>query len=425
MAVLNIFRVNALPAQASLVTSSMYITRNATNANLIDLTFVGDTTAEIRHVMGQSDVDEAVRTAIANLSADDIPDLPGSKITSAISVDTTGNAATATLATNATNAENATYAATAGSAEALSPGATINGITFTGANNITVPAVDTETPRVPMSGIGTLVPPLVDGVIPVEYVPLSLVDVEMFPSRSDFPAAGREGVIYIAKDNNAMYRWAPGEGVDGEYILIPTGGGSTESALKLATPRQFNFAGDGTGNITNASGFDGTQNVTLTLTLATVGTAGTGSKVTVNEKGLVTNVAPLAASDIPDLPGSKITSAIGVDTTGNAATATKLKETFALTVDGALNGTVDIDGSGDVTLTLSGGASGVTPGTYSKVTVNAGGLVTAGDVLTAADIPDLPGTKIISALTVDTSGKAATAGVADSAKAIELAASEW
>ena len=48
--------------------------------------------------------------------------------------------------------------------------------------------------------------------------------------------------------------------------------------------------------------------LTAAATLANVVTAGTGTKVTYNAKGLVTGSSSLAASDIPSLDWSKITS---------------------------------------------------------------------------------------------------------------------
>lgn len=108
MANFTIKRLATLPAV--LEVSTMYVTKNATNTQLVDLTFVGNVNTDVRKVLGQADVQSAIDTAIANLTADQIPNLPGSKITSTLSVDTTGNAATAT---NAVNADNATHALTA------------------------------------------------------------------------------------------------------------------------------------------------------------------------------------------------------------------------------------------------------------------------------------------------------------------------
>ena len=80
--------------------------------------------------------------------------------------------------------------------------------------------------------------------------------------------------------------------------------GNAATATKLATARSIAMTGDVSWSI---SSFDGSGNVTAAATLANVVTAGTGTKVTYNAKGLVTGSSSLAASDIPNLDWSKIT----------------------------------------------------------------------------------------------------------------------
>jgi len=58
---------------------------------------------------------------------------------------------------------------------------------------------------------------------------------------------------------------------------------------------------------------------------------------------------------------------------------------------------VPFDGSGDVDLALTLANSGVTPGTFPKVTVDVKGRVTAGASLTASDIPNITLSKITDA----------------------------
>lgn len=386
MANFSIKRLATLPGV--LETSTMYITKNATNPVLVDLTFVGNVTTDVRHIMGQADVDTAVSTAIANLTADQIPDLPGSKIISDLTVNTSGKAATAGVADTA---------------KALAPGATINGVNFTGTAPITVPAEDTATPRVKVSDIGTTVPPLVSGKVPVEYLPLSLDNIDSFATKDDFPATGRDDVIYVAKDTNFMYRW---DGTD--YIQVGGGGGIADTANKLTQARQIALIGDATGSTM----FDGSKAVDIDVTLKATGTAGKQKPVvTTDAQGRVVSSADLAEADIPSLPGTKIVSAISVDTTGNAATATKLKTPQAITLDGDVTGTANWDGSGPLTITTTvaggTGTSGLT-GEGLKVTYQ-DGLAKSSAPLAAADIPNLPGSKITSTLSVDTTGNAATA----------------
>lgn len=383
MANFSIKRLATLPAV--LEASTMYVTKNATNPQLVDLTFVGNVNTDVRKALGQADVQSAVDAAIANLTADQIPDLPGSKITSDLTVNTSGNAATADVA------------------KKLAPGATINGVNFTGEAPIVVPAEDTATPRVKVSDIGTTVPPLVDGKVPTEYLPLSLDNIDSFPTKDDFPATGREDVIYVAKDTNFMYRW---DGTD--YVQVGGGGGVSDTANKLTQARQIAITGDGTGSTM----FDGSKNVDIAMTLKDVGTAGKQKPVvTTDAQGRVLSSVDLAEADIPNLPGTKITTDITVNTSGNAATATKLATAQTVELTGDVTGSATWDGSGPLTIeTTVAGGTGTTGYTGDSIkTTYENGLAKSTAPLTAADIPDLPGTKITSDLTVNTSGNAATA----------------
>ncbi|MGO4366639.1 phage tail-collar fiber domain-containing protein [Pseudomonas sp. PAB10] len=65
-----------------------------------------------------------------------------------------------------------------------------------------------------------------------------------------------------------------------------------------------------------------------------------------------------------------------------------------LSISGAGTGSVSVDGSADATLALTLADSGVTAGTYTKLTVNGKGIVTGGGSLSAADIPALDFSKI-------------------------------
>lgn len=290
MAILNVKRLNVLPGV--LEASTLYIVKDASNADLVNLTFVGTSTTDVRHTFGAADTQSAIDAAVANLTAEQIPDLPGSKITSAVAE-----------ATHAVSADTATTATTATTADKLGPGATINGVLFTGAAPITISAEDTVTPRVAVSELGVTVATLVDGKIPVAQLPNGLDNIETFPSQTDFPVTGRIDTLYIAEDTNMMYRWSEGSG----YIMIPAGGGVSDEAVKLATARQIALSGDASGSTM----FDGSQNVTIAVALADVGTAGAqGGIVTTDAKGRVVSSRALAEGDIPDLPGTKITSAV-------------------------------------------------------------------------------------------------------------------
>ncbi len=80
--------------------------------------------------------------------------------------------------------------------------------------------------------------------------------------------------------------------------------------------------------------------------------------------------------------------------TGNAATATKLSVGRQIEIIGDANGAAVFDGSTDIQIDIKLTETGVGTGTYTKVTVDEKGRVTAGGALTANDIPALDWTKI-------------------------------
>ncbi|RTR82500.1 phage tail protein [Pseudomonas aeruginosa] len=150
---------------------------------------------------------------------------------------------------------------------------------------------------------------------------------------------------------------------------------------------------------------------TIALPASGVG-AGTYRAVTVNANGIVT-----AGSNPTTLGGYGITDALhaseAVTTptankllrlnaagllpasiTGNAATASRLAAPITLSASGDATWSARFDGATNVNGVLTLANSGVTAGTYAKVTVNAKGLVTGATGLVASDIPALDASKI-------------------------------
>ena len=109
-------------------------------------------------------------------------------------------------------------------------------------------------------------------------------------------------------------------------------------------------------------------------------TAGTTSGITFNSEGHITSTAALAAGDLP----AGTTTAKG-----------------GLSVP---SGALSVSGAG----ALTHDTSGVTAGTYPKVTVDTRGHVTAGTTLSASDVPDISAAKL-------TSGTIGTARIANDA----------
>ncbi len=135
-------------------------------------------------------------------------------------------------------------------------------------------------------------------------------------------------------------------------VLNQSTTGNAATATKLATPRAITFTGGATGT----GNFDGSAALSIALTI--VGKA---------------------------------------PTAGTADAATSLVTGRSINITGDLTYTsAAFNGTGNVTGVGTLAPSGVTAGTYPKVTVDAKGRVTAGAALTAADIPNLDAAKIVS-----------------------------
>lgn len=106
-------------------------------------------------------------------------------------------------------------------------------------------------------------------------------------------------VLIATSDSSAVWKKL----VSADEVTIVA---EAQVAQKLKTARTISIKGDATG----AAPFDGSDDAVITLVLANTGaTAGTFTKLTVNEKGLVVKSELLTADDIPALALSKITDA--------------------------------------------------------------------------------------------------------------------
>ncbi len=103
------------------------------------------------------------------------------------------------------------------------------------------------------------------------------------------------GELGVALDTGELY---VGNQNDTPVLVKAASTGVVASASKLDTARNITFSGAATGT----GAFDGSQDVEIALTLANSGVApGTYTKVTVNEKGLVTYGDSLAKGDLPTI----------------------------------------------------------------------------------------------------------------------------
>ena len=86
-------------------------------------------------------------------------------------------------------------------------GTTINGkplsenVSLSAADVGAIPATEKGQPN----GVATLGS---DGKVPSSQLPAYVDDVAEYPTRSDFPETGQDGVIYVAEDTNLTYRWS-------------------------------------------------------------------------------------------------------------------------------------------------------------------------------------------------------------------------
>ena len=163
-----------------------------------------------------------------------------------------------------------------------------------------------------------------DGLIPANLLPSFVDDVievdafDKLPGRLNDPGtngAASKGKIYVVATGEAeaattkIYRWS-----GTTYIEIPSGMGTADTAVKLATARTIGATGDATWSVT----FDGVQDVSAVITLADTGVvAGTYAGITFDSKGRATAARALIEDDIPELTSLKVLSSRTVDATGN------------------------------------------------------------------------------------------------------------
>ena len=156
-------------------------------------------------------------------------------------------------------------------------------------------------------------------------------------------------------------------------------------------------------------------------------TAGTRSGISFNAQGLITGTAALSASDLPlattsavggvsigaglnvsgagalsianSITGATV-SGITFNNQGAITAATALVAADLPTATTSAKGAVQITSGGGLTVTGAGAlttsTSGISAGTYTKLTINTKGVATAGTTLADTDIPSLPANKITS-----------------------------
>ena len=171
-----------------------------------------------------------------------------------------------------------------------------------------------------------------DGKVPAAQLPSYVDDVLEFDKKASFPATGEADKIYVAKDTNLTYRWS-----GTAYVEISV-------SLALGETSSTAYAGD------------------KGKALAT--------RVTAAEENITAN-----DQDITELQNR---AKALEDGTSAAGKATKLATARKISLTGDATGNTTFDGTADKSIAVTLANSGVTAGTYSAVSVDAKGRVTAG-----------------------------------------------
>lgn len=127
---------------------------------------------------------------------------------------------------------------------------------------------------------------------------------------------------------------------------------------------------------------------------AAISKSGTNGSLTVNGADVVVYSLPTATSD--NLGGIKsssgtgkvtVDSSTGTASVNNVASADRLSSSRTISLSGDVTGSGSFNGSSNLAITTALAGQAFTAGTYTKVTVNAKGIVTGVANLSASDMP--------------------------------------
>lgn len=218
-----------------------------------------------------------------------------------------------------------------------------------------------------------------DGKVPSSQLPSYVDDVLEYDNLAAFPTTGEAGKIYVAKDTNKTYRWSGTTYVEISESLAT---GETEGTAYPGNKGKANA--DAIAALqTRASNIEAKNNtqddaIEKAQDDATnAGTAAGNAQSTANE-------AKTTAEDAQDKVDAIIAGTTPVPNAENADAAdvaTKLAAARKIALSGDVTGETTFDGSADKTISVTLSNSGVTAGSYSVVTADAKGRVTAGGQL--------------------------------------------
>jgi hypothetical protein len=197
------------------------------------------------------------------------------------------------------------------------------------------------------------------GKVPASQLPSYVDDIEEYDTLADFPTTGETGKIYVDIKTNKTYRWG---GSKSGYVEI---------SASLALGDTDSTAYPGIQGKANAEAIKTLQD-TIDILEGIVGGEGAGSLSELVERvAEVENVNNTQNTEIANIKN-------GTTKVGKSTTADKFATAQTITVKGDIAGSVSFDGSTAKELTLTLPNTNVIAGTYSAVSVNAKGQVTAG-----------------------------------------------
>ena len=205
------------------------------------------------------------------------------------------------------------------------------------------------------------------GLIPTSQLPSyvdDIVEAASLTALNALPANEKvAGKIYVALDTNKTYRWS-----DSTFVYITSG--AVDSVAGKTGVVTLDKADVGLANVDNTA--DANKNVLSATKLTTARTI-TLSGVTATPQSF--DGSANISIPITSVPAGIVTGVLNNSTTGSSATLTTPRSIGAT---GDATWTVTFDGSANVSSVLTLANTGVTAGTYDKVTVDAKGRVTAG-----------------------------------------------
>lgn len=254
-----------------------------------------------------------------------------------------------------------------------------------GANN-GVATLD-ETGHVPSAQL----PSYVDDVIEGTYV-----NETTFNNRESTPVTPESGKIYVDINSNQEYRWS---GTQFTQISKSIALGETAATAYAGDKGKANA--DAIAALQTTVGEIEEKNTTQDEAISTAQSTAEGAASAASAaQSTADNAASSASTNATAIENivdgtttvAKATAADSATTATSSGTADKLSTARNISMTGDATGTVAFDGSADAPITVTLSNSGVTAGSYSAVTVDKKGRVTAGAQMievgeTAQDTP--------------------------------------